>query len=91
MTLMLYRLKAELNDLVESGVVVNSGQLTQASIEPDLSGEAINYDKMILYLGPDPNSENDPFIWRSVVRGPPGTPYEGGRFEIRLAIPEHYP
>ena len=30
-------------------------------------------------------------VWRAVVTGPEGTPYEGGKFDLELRIPEHYP
>ncbi|KAJ2745919.1 E2 ubiquitin-protein ligase peroxin 4 [Coemansia sp. BCRC 34301] len=29
--------------------------------------------------------------WRAVLRGPCDSPYEGGRFELRIDIPEQYP
>lgn len=30
-------------------------------------------------------------IWFALVRGPPGTPYEGGIFKLKITIPEDYP
>lgn len=35
--------------------------------------------------------EADPMIWFALVRGPPGTPYEGGIFKLKITIPEDYP
>lgn len=34
---------------------------------------------------------DDLYRWRLSLRGPPETPYRGGRFEILLEIPETYP
>lgn len=36
-------------------------------------------------------NEDDLFEWKCVIGGPAGTPYEGGTYRIRLAIPEDYP
>ena len=47
---------------------------------------------MCLYMGPDEtNSDSDPFTWFAVLRGPYGTPYEGGTFRLKITIPEEYP
>lgn len=35
--------------------------------------------------------EHDLFIWHANIRGPVGTPYEGGIFHFELLIPESYP
>eukprot|EP00828_Plagiopyla_frontata_P024194 TRINITY_DN308_c0_g2_i4.p1 TRINITY_DN308_c0_g2~~TRINITY_DN308_c0_g2_i4.p1 ORF type:complete len:778 (+),score=123.89 TRINITY_DN308_c0_g2_i4:151-2484(+) len=35
--------------------------------------------------------EKDLFRWHANLRGPQGTPYEGGIFHIELQIPENYP
>jgi len=35
--------------------------------------------------------EHDLFIWHANIRGPEGTPYEGGVFHLELQIPESYP
>ena len=45
---------------------------------------------MIAYLGPDEKA-NDPFKWKAIVRGPPDSPYEGGKFGLSIEIPESYP
>lgn len=31
------------------------------------------------------------YLWRAVLQGPEGSAYEGGRFEIAIALPENYP
>ncbi|CAD8069540.1 unnamed protein product [Paramecium primaurelia] len=35
--------------------------------------------------------EHDLFVWHANIRGPVGTPYEGGIFHFQLLIPESYP
>ena len=35
--------------------------------------------------------ENDLFQWHANIRGPEGTPYEGGIFHLEITIPETYP
>jgi|NOAtaT_6_FD_contig_61_2480269_length_629_multi_4_in_0_out_0_1 ubiquitin-protein ligase len=30
-------------------------------------------------------------IWKVVINGPPGTPYEGGKFTIQLTFPPEFP
>ena len=34
---------------------------------------------------------NNCFIWRVTLKGPPETPYEGGIFTIRITFPYNYP
>ena len=29
--------------------------------------------------------------WTAWLAGPPGTPYEGSEFEVRIAVPDAYP
>lgn len=31
------------------------------------------------------------FEWTAVIRGPPGSPFEHGRFNIAVQVPENYP
>jgi peroxin-4 len=38
-----------------------------------------------------PLEDNDLSRWRAVIRGPPDTPYEDGRFELLLLVPPEYP
>ena len=46
---------------------------------------------------PDPEialrlkDEADIFAWTAGIRGPPGSPYEGGTFELSLKCPQQYP
>ena len=35
--------------------------------------------------------EGNLFEWQATIQGPPGTPYEGGKFILDLSIPEDYP
>ncbi|KAF8820359.1 ubiquitin-conjugating enzyme subfamily protein [Cardiosporidium cionae] len=35
--------------------------------------------------------ENDLHRWKGYIKGPDGTPYEGGRFVLDVAIPQRYP
>ena len=34
---------------------------------------------------------NDLFHWKGIIKGPPDTVYEGGKFLIDIVIPEEYP
>ena len=33
----------------------------------------------------------DLFHWKAVIKGPPDTVYEGGKFQIDITIPDEYP
>lgn len=35
--------------------------------------------------------ESDVFVWTAHLQGPPGTPYEGGTFELLIKCPPNYP
>lgn len=35
--------------------------------------------------------EDDLFQWHANIRGPEGTPFEGGIFHLEITIPETYP
>jgi len=35
--------------------------------------------------------DNDMFTWHAVIRGPPGTPYNGGVYHLELNFTELYP
>ncbi|CAG9316745.1 unnamed protein product [Blepharisma stoltei] len=48
------------------------------------------------FLNPDPSFEvrianNNYYLWNCVLKGPPGSLYEGGRFRFTLNIPSNYP
>lgn len=34
---------------------------------------------------------NDLFNWKSTIRGPEGSPFEGGVWDIRINVPHDYP
>lgn len=38
-----------------------------------------------------PVNEGDLFNWKASITGPVGSPYEGGRFFLDLAVPSDYP
>ncbi|KAL5542617.1 hypothetical protein UlMin_010327 [Ulmus minor] len=38
-----------------------------------------------------PVSWEDPFKWRGVIIGPPGSPYEDGVFDLSIDLPPDYP
>ncbi|KEG09217.1 ubiquitin-conjugating enzyme E2 [Trypanosoma grayi] len=31
------------------------------------------------------------YLWEAVLRGPPGTPFEGGKYRVLLNVPQDYP
>ncbi|KAI9032569.1 ubiquitin-conjugating enzyme/RWD-like protein [Phycomyces nitens] len=43
----------------------------------------------ILELSPE--TDDDLLVWRAKLAGLPGTPYEGGVFDLSIAIPRNYP
>ena len=49
-------------------------------------------DSLILSLGPNSEDPNcDPLVWYSKISGPPGSPYEGGTFTLKITITDDYP
>ena len=47
---------------------------------------------LCLCLGPDPDDPAcDPFTWYAKIKGPPDSPYAGGKFRLKLTVPEEYP
>eukprot|EP01111_Echinosteliopsis_oligospora_P001922 TRINITY_DN12815_c0_g1_i1.p1 TRINITY_DN12815_c0_g1~~TRINITY_DN12815_c0_g1_i1.p1 ORF type:complete len:153 (-),score=26.95 TRINITY_DN12815_c0_g1_i1:89-547(-) len=44
-------------------------------------------DDVILF----PRNDQDIFVWTSIIKGPPDTPYEGGSFELDITVPTNYP
>ena len=45
-------------------------------------------EKKILYVIP---VGGDIYKWKVIIRGPKGTPYESGNFELEVLFPENYP
>lgn len=43
----------------------------------------------VIMMGP--KTDGDMFLWTARVKGPDGTPYENGEFELRIKIPTDYP
>lgn len=54
----------------------------------DLLGSAIDIDANLAASGPQ---EDDLFVWRAVLAGPPGTPWEGGSFPVEIHVSPEYP
>jgi len=47
---------------------------------------------LLLYMGPDTSTAHeDPFTWFAVIKGPEGSPFEGGTFKMKISIPDEYP
>lgn len=42
-------------------------------------------------LSANPISEDDMFKWEGTIDGPVDTPYEGGKFKLRITFPQDYP
>lgn len=42
-------------------------------------------------IGAEPLDESTCLHWRGWIKGPEGSPYEGGKFYIDIVIPEGYP
>lgn len=38
-----------------------------------------------------PVDENNLYLWRAMIKGPEGTPYHGGNFELKIIFPVDYP
>lgn len=39
----------------------------------------------------EPVNDTDMFLWRAIITGPKGSPYEGGIFPLSIRIPKEYP
>ena len=56
------------------------------------AGDAAALPAFIVSVGPaDEGGAGDPLVWGVRMRGPAGSPYEGGVFGISIAIPQDYP
>ncbi|OMH79457.1 Protein PEROXIN-4 [Zancudomyces culisetae] len=57
-------------------------------LQQELRNLEKNKPAEIAYLQP---SEDDITAWKAILRGPDGSPYQGGLFELSIAVPETYP
>ncbi|PLN85285.1 putative ubiquitin conjugating enzyme [Aspergillus taichungensis] len=48
-----------------------------------------NPNSALLHLGP--TNDDDLLHWEAVLKGVPGTPYEGGLWQLRITLPPNYP
>ena len=58
----------------------------------------LRISKELLDLQKNPSTQfsagpvnDDLFQWRAILFGPPGTPYENGRFHLSISFPSNYP
>ena len=66
--------------------------LQRLSKELKTLGEIPQGESLILSLGPDYHDPNcDPLVWFCQINGPPGSPYEGGVFTLKITITDDYP
>ena len=72
------RLLKELKDIQGDGVS-GSGSTSSAGKRPN------EIDVL------EPIDDDDLSLWTAVIKGPPDSPYEGGKFRLRLEIPSGYP
>mmetsp|Transcript_10964 Transcript_10964/g.45589 ORF Transcript_10964/g.45589 Transcript_10964/m.45589 type:complete len:161 (-) Transcript_10964:212-694(-) len=54
----------------------------------DLRAEMAKSNDPEIILTPD---ESNLYHWRGSIKGPEGTPYEGGTFKLDLSVPRQYP
>lgn len=52
-------------------------EVTRGKLDPDISLRLENESSLLR--------------WHAALRGPPGTPYEGGRFELKIVCTSSYP
>jgi ubiquitin-protein ligase len=65
-----------------------SSRIALRKLKSDLTDlQTGDYDNLFK-LNPE---ESNMFLWKGEINGPEGTPYEGGIFEIDIAIPQTYP
>ncbi|KAL4894441.1 ubiquitin-conjugating enzyme/RWD-like protein [Aspergillus ambiguus] len=55
----------------------------------ELKDYSSNPNEALLHLGPV--NDDDLLHWEAVLKGVPGTPYEGGLWGLSIALPETYP
>jgi ubiquitin-protein ligase len=63
---------------------MEQGEILKAEAEAMEREESIGWS-----IGPV--SEDSLLKWQGAMDGPPGTPYEGGRFEMTIDFPADYP
>ncbi|ESL09258.1 ubiquitin-conjugating enzyme E2 [Trypanosoma rangeli SC58] len=56
-----------------------SNELREASLNPES-----DVDLHLLHA-------NSLFTWEAILSGPPGTPFEGGKYHLLLRVPQDYP
>ena len=64
-----------------------------SSFNPAISGKRKEKDKIKLLMSDYKvtTSENDPYDFIVLFKGPNNSPYESGFFNVRVLLPEQYP
>ena len=66
-------------------------ELRNARTNPAAPGALLRIGPVVPLGCAEDDARVDMLHWHAILAGPPGTPYEGGRFLVELHIPDDYP